>query len=91
MREAHAIGAGQSEFDSFPDGTYRALFETTFEPGGRGNRAGTGVSTVMVEVGGRVTPSFDGSTPRRRSPATGSRPSPRHCVGRQCRLPREGM
>jgi len=32
MREAHVIGADQSEFDSFPDGTYRALFETTFEP-----------------------------------------------------------
>jgi acetyl-CoA C-acetyltransferase len=31
MRDAYVVGAGQSPFGSFPDATYRSLFETAFE------------------------------------------------------------
>jgi acetyl-CoA C-acetyltransferase len=31
MRDAYVVGAGQSPFGSFPDDTYRSLFETAFE------------------------------------------------------------
>ncbi|WP_435318511.1 thiolase domain-containing protein [Haloarchaeobius sp. TZWSO28] len=31
MRDAYVVGAGQSEYGSFPDESYRSLFETAFE------------------------------------------------------------
>jgi acetyl-CoA C-acetyltransferase len=31
MRDAYVVGAGQSPFGSFPDETYRSLFETAFD------------------------------------------------------------
>jgi acetyl-CoA C-acetyltransferase len=31
MRDAYVVGVGQSPFGSFPDATYRSLFETAFE------------------------------------------------------------
>ncbi len=31
MREAYLVGAGQSPFGSFPDETYRSLFDTAYD------------------------------------------------------------
>ena len=31
MRDAYVVGAGQSDFGSFPDESYRSLFRTAFE------------------------------------------------------------
>jgi len=31
MRDAYVVGAGQSDFGSHPDETYRSLFRTAFE------------------------------------------------------------
>jgi len=57
MREAYVVGAGQSEFGSFPDENYRSLFSTAFETGTEETTAPTQVvSTATVEAEDRVDP-----------------------------------
>ncbi|WP_435361861.1 thiolase domain-containing protein [Haloarchaeobius sp. DFWS5] len=59
MRDAYIIGAGQSDFGSFPDETYRSLFRTAFEDATASVPEGIGPTDVdeayvgMLSIGGR--------------------------------------